>query len=101
MGLNYHGNRIPDQGTDNVVAVRHYDHWQYDNHYELQVTFKANGQVEIEDGEGGEWIETFFMMRRWFDQYYPEIVDDLKANPIKDFPMEWPLDMLDTPVAIE
>ncbi len=40
------------------------------------------------------WHERYFMMTAWFNQYYPEIVDDLQAEPIKDFPMEWPADML-------
>lgn len=101
MGPNYHGKRIPDAGTDHIVAMRYYDHWQFETHFELQVTFRASGQVAIEDGEGGMWIETYFMMHSWFDQYYPEISADLLDNPIKDFPMEWPLSMLDDAVALE
>lgn len=100
MGLNYHGDRIKDDPL-RILEVRYYNHWSFDHQFILEVIFRVNGHVEIDDGQGGKWVERYYMMNSWFDNYYPEIVDDLKADPIKDFPMEWPLDMLDTPVAIE
>ncbi len=90
MGLNYHGKRIPG----NILAIRYYEHWKFAMQFELEVNFLVDGTVEIRDGQGGEWHERYFMMTAWFNQYYPEIVDDLQAEPIKDFPMEWPADML-------
>lgn len=89
MGLNYHGNRILDDPL-RILEVRYYNHWSYDKRFILEVILRVNGQVEIRDGQGGEWHERYYSMQRRFNNYYPEIVDDLKSDPIDNFPMGYP-----------
>jgi len=53
----------------------------------LRAVFYSDGQIVMVNASGEAWNEHYYQMPNWFEKWYPELVADLKARPIPNFPV--------------